>query len=161
MNNSLDVSKRPILVFVGTLKHHVDCIAPCVGKLLEKEDLGYEIIYCDQTQIKEVADKLEIYDKEKYQVLVFDVAFLDSSTKFRTSTEGIYPATFINKEQNIKIGDFSVLINIKDIYSGSLSNQKKKLLRNDNNKKIQKRVDKRILDTYLALKKILSMYNSK
>lgn len=159
--SSLDISKKPILVFVGTLRHHVDCIAPCVGKLLEKEDLGYEIMYCDQTQIKEVYEKLESYDKDKYQIIAIDITLMDSDTKFKTKLSGLCPGDFVKENQKIMIGDFSILINIKGIYSGSFKNQKKKLIRNDNDKKIQKRVDKKIVETYVELKRLLSVYNSR
>lgn len=157
----LDINKKPIFVFIGTLKHHVDCIAPCVGKLLEKEDLGYEIIYCDQTQIEETKKKLESYDKNEYQSIAFDVGFIDSTTKFQTLNHGIKPASFILGNGVPEIGDLGIIINIKGIYSGSLKSQQKKLKLNLHNTKIHKRVDKRIVETYIALKDILKLYQRK
>lgn len=154
----LDTNKKPILVFIGTMKHHVDCIAPSVGKLLEKEDLGYEIMYCDQTQIEEVNNKCGAIDKEKNQIISFDVGFIDSSTKFQTLNHGIKPAELILGDESPEIGDLGIIINIKDIYAGSLKSQRKQFLNNKENKKVHKRVDRKILDTYLALKKILKLY---
>lgn len=155
----IDKNKIPIFLFIGTLKHHVDCIAPCIGKLLEKEDLGYEVWYCDQTEIKETYDKYKAIDKDKYQVIAFDVGFIDSKTKYQTNTNGIKPASLL-KEQNLCVGDMGIIINIKNIYSGSLKNQKKQFLQNIDNEKIHKRVDRVIVDTYIALKKLIRLYNS-
>lgn len=155
----LDIKKTPVFLMIGTLKHHVDCIAPCVGKLLEKEYPQYDVLYCDQTQIKEVKDKLNEYNKETHQVIAFDVGFVDSNTKFQTLTKGIKPAVLINPKQKYRLGDVGIIINIKDIYSGSLKNQKKKLLRNDYDEKIHKRVDRVVVDTYIALKQLIKAYS--
>lgn len=154
----LDENKKPVFVFVGTLKHHVDCIAPCVGKLLEKEELGFDILYCDQTQINETYEKLKEYDRDKYQVIAFDVGFVDSTKRFSISDKGVQPASMIKKRTK-RIGDFGIVINISGVYSGSLANQKKKFLRNDNNEKVSKRVDNLIKHTYIALKDIIRLYS--
>lgn len=153
----LDENKKPIFLFIGTLKHHVDCIAPCVGKLLEKEELGFEVMYCDQMQINETYDKLQEIDKEKYQVIAFDVGFLDSTKRFAITDKGIRPASMVKKRTK-KLGDFGIIINISGVYTGSLANQKKKFLRNDNNDKVSKKVDKIIAHTYVCLKQIIKLY---
>ena len=164
----LDVNRTPVFVFIGTLKHHVDCIAPCVGKLVEKQleqykGIGEEkvpkflIHYCDQQDMGQVNEELNKYSKEKYQIIALDVGFVDQNTKFRIIEGGIKPASLI-LEHDTKIGDIGIVINIKDVYSGSLKNQKKKFFKNLNNIKVQKKVDRIILDTFLNIEKLLRLY---
>lgn len=154
----IDTSRKPIFVFIGTLKHHVDCIAPCLGKLLEKEDLGFKVMYCDQSQIEDVAKELKSYDKKEYQVIAFDVGFIDSPTRYQTFNHGIKPASLI-LDHEVEIGEVGIVINIKGVYSGKLKNQQKKFLANKYDIKIHKRVDKVINYTYVALKKLIKLYD--
>ena len=150
--------KKLVLVFIGSLKHHVDCIAPCVGKLIEKRNKSQCIVlYCDQTQIAETKTKLKEYPKEEYQILALDVGFLEGSRKFLVQNKGLTPSKLIKPTQRTVIGDMGIIINISGIYSGSLKNQKKKLLRNENSPKIHKRVNKIIKDTYIEVDKLLKM----
>ena len=152
----LTTDKTLVLVCIGTTKHHVDCIAPLVGKLIEKKSYPkVEIMYCDQTQIKETKEKLDELDRSKYQVLSMDIAFDSSNKKTLVRNVGIKPALLINKDEETVLGDCSVIINVKNVYSGSLKNQQRKLFRNVNTPKVYRRVDFLIKHTYLEIDRLI------
>ena len=133
-----------IFVWVGDRKNLVDGIAPRVGKALGRQ-FRIRCMFCNASNIKETAQQLKEFKRDKehnYKVIAFDVGFCNQRC-FMLRTKGIRPASFIDKQQDIKIGDISYIINIDKVYEHlDKPNCHDLLLENYVDKTVQKQVNR-------------------
>lgn len=101
-----------LFCWVGASSSLVDSICPKLGMGLGKK---YRIrnLFCNGANIKEVAEQIKEFKRDKehnYKVIAFDVGLCKQDT-LMLRTKGIKPASAV-REQDIKIGDISYIINI-------------------------------------------------
>lgn len=131
-----------IFVWVGHYDSLVDGIVPRVGKALGRQ-FRIRSMFCNGGNIKETAEQIKAFKAEKdhnYKIIALDVGFCRENC-FMLRTKGIRPSSLI-KEQDIKIGDISYIINIDKVFEHLKGDETQYLIDNYSDKKVKKQVNR-------------------
>lgn len=155
----LDKNKTTIFVFIGTNKHHTDAISPIVGTLTnnkyknKKDDIiviGTINKNIDAKNIKALQeDLIKLPFRDKFEIIAVDIGISKEKASIVKLERGIAPGSLI-RDNYVVVGCKSIVVDVKGIYSKTNSpiETYEGIINNKYNKRIQKKINKRIYQCY-------------
>ena len=153
------VNKKLTLMFFGTSKHVVDGICPAIANRIANRFKGITVYKLDKRGIKWASNYIQNAPQDE-QIILIDIALLNTTKPYKYCKDGIYPAKGLDKNQNIKLNAEAFLININGVYPGVYSTQLKNFKKNMNTKEIRTKALERAVEGFEFISNVILAWRS-